>query len=240
MKRSLLLLSGFLCSGVVGLPAKTFTSTKGQVIEGEMVDASLTEVTIRRKVDGRTVKVPLPLLIEADQKEIAAWRQAKAATKVTVTATKDKVTSQSRSGGGNSSAVDSKDQQWNWVITVKNNSAYPVSGITLDWAQVVERKDRNSGGSSGPAKTEARRSNGSAPVPEIPAFGSVKITTQPITVQAYKSTSVNSSTTTSGDTVTEVTTYKWDESLSGLGLILMRDNQPIHRWKTGTDPGPVK
>lgn len=221
------------------MAARPFTATDGRTLEGEIREANEIEVTIKRTADGREVKVPLALLIPAHRQEVIAWRQTRALTKISVTATKDKETSQSRSNGG-SLSLDTKDQTWSWVITVKNGSAYPVSGLRLEWAQLVERTDRNQGAYSGPSKTVARRSNGTVPVPDIPAFGSVKVKTQPIIVQAMKSLSYSSSTTTSGDSVTSITSYKWDEALSGLGVAIVNGPNPVIRWKTGTDPGAMQ
>ncbi|MES2468803.1 MAG: hypothetical protein V4675_15980 [Verrucomicrobiota bacterium] len=236
MKKLILSVAGWLLPGVAILPARTFTSTDGRTLEGEIRAANEKEVTIKRTVDGREVKVSLSVLIPAHQQEVAAWLQVKSLTKLTFTATKDKETSNTRATGG-STAVNSKDQTWSWVITVKNGSAFPVSGLSLEWAQVVERTDRNQGAYAGPSKTIARRSIGTVPVPDIPAFGSVKVKTEPIVVQSMKSLSYSSSTSASGDRVTEVTSYKWDEALSGLGLSLLKGNERVVRWKTGTDPG---
>ena len=231
--------AGLLLAGVAMLPARTFTSTDGRTLEGEIRAANEKEVTIKRTVDGREVKVPLQLLIPAHQQEVVSWLQVKSLTKLTFTASKDKETSNTRSTGG-TTAVNSKDQTWSWVITVKNGSAFPVSGLSLEWAQVVERTDRNQGAYAGPSKTIARRSIGTVPVPDIPAFGSVKVKTAPIVVQAMKSLSYSSSTTASGDRVTEVTSYKWDEALSGLGVSVLKGNERVVRWKTGTDPGDTR
>ena len=239
MKKLILSVAGWLLPGVAILPARTFTSTDGRTLEGEIRAANEKEVTIKRTVDGREVKVPLSALIPAHQQEVAAWLQVKSLTKLTFTATKDKETSNTRSTGG-STAVNSKDQTWSWVITVKNGSAFPVSGLSREWAQVVERTDRNQGAYAGPSKTIARRSIGTVQVPDIPAFGSVKVKTEPIVVQSMKSLSYSSSTTASGDRVTEVTSYKWDEALSGLGVSLLKGNDRVVRWKTGTDPGATK
>ena len=239
MNKLILSVAGWLLPGVAILPARTFTSTDGRTLEGEIRAANEKEVTIKRTVDGREVKVSLQLLIPAHQQEVAAWLQVKSLTKLTFTATKDKETSNTRSTGG-STAVNSKDQTWSWVITVKNGSAFPVSGLSLEWAQVVERTDRNQGAYAGPSKTIARRSIGTVPVPDIPAFGSVKVKTEPIVVQSMKSLSYSSSTTASGERVTEVTSYKWDEALSGLGVSLLKGNDWVVRWKTGTDPGATK
>ena len=235
MNKLILSVTGWLLPGVAILPARTFTSTDGRTLEGEIRAANEKEVTIKRTVDGREVKVSLQLLIPAHQQEVAAWLQVKSLTKLTFTSTKDKETSNTRTTGG-STAVNSKDQTWSWVITVKNGSAFPVKGLSLEWAQVVERTDRNQGAYAGPSKTIARRSIGTVPVPDIPAFGSVKVKTEPIVVQSMKSLSYSSSTTASGDRVTEVTSYKWDEALSGLGISLLKGTEPVVRWKTGTDP----
>lgn len=238
MNKLILSAAGWLLPGVAILPARIFTSNDGRTIEGEIRAANEKEVTIGRTADGREVKVPLQLLIPAHQQDVAAWLQEKSLTKLTFTATKDKETSNTRATGG-STAVNSKDQTWSWVVTVKNGSAFPVSGLSMEWAQVVERTDRNQGAYAGPSKTIARRSIGTMPVPDIPAFGSVKVKTAPIVVQSMKSLSYSSSTTASGDRMTEVTSYKWDEALSGLGVSLRKGTEPVVRWKTGTDPGPT-
>lgn len=218
--------------------ARTFTSTDGRSLDGEIREANEKTVTIRRSGDNRDVVVPLEKLVPADQQDIAKWRQGKALSKITVSASKDKVASDTQSRGGSASAMDIKDQMWIWVITVKNGSAYPVSGLTLDWGQVVERTDRNQGAVSGPAKRVVRRLDGTVPVPDIPAFGSVKVKTQPIPVQSMKSVSSTFSTNSSGDTTETITSYKWDEALSGLGVQVKTGADPIMQWKTGTDPGP--
>lgn len=236
MKSPLVFIPGMLLSGAVPLAARPFTATDGRTIEGEIRNADASEVTIKRNSDGRDVRVPFDMLIPAHRQEVTAWRTTKSLNRITVSATKDKETSQTRSNGG-SLSLDTKDQTWSWVITVKNGSAYPVSGLTLDWAQVVERTDRNQGAYEGPSKTVARRSQGTVPVPEIPAFGSVKVKTQPIVVQSMKSLSYSSSSSTSGRSVTSITSYKWDESLSGLGVAILNGPNPVTRWKTGTNPG---
>jgi hypothetical protein len=233
------LLSALMLMGAAPLPAPagTFTATDGRSLEGEIREANEKTVTIRRSGDNRDVVVPLERLVPADQQAIAKWRQGRALSKITVTASKDKVFSDTQSRGTYASATDTKDQMWNWVITVKNGSAYPVSGLTLDWGQVVERTDRNQAAASGPAKTVVRRSEGTVPVPDIPAFGSVKVKTQPIPVQSMKSVSSTFSTNSSGDTTQTITSYKWDEALSGLGVQVMAGTFPVTQWKTGTDPG---
>ncbi len=67
--------------------------------------------------------------------------------------------------------------------------------------------------------------------------GTTAVKTAPVVVQSMKSLSYSSSTTASGDRVTEVASYKWDEALSGLGVSLLKGNERVVRWKTGRDPG---
>ncbi len=226
----------FLLATALVASARTFTATDGRSLEGEIREANDKEVTIRMTTTSKDVVVPLDRLIPAHQQEIRQWRRGKALAKITVSATKDKETSNGVSRGGSASALDTKAQTWSWVITVKNGSPYPVSGLSLDWSQVVERTDRNQGGYSGPSKTVARFSHGMVPVPDIPAFGSVKVKTAPISVQSMKSVSSSYSTSTSGRTVETVTSYKWDEALSGLGVEVKNGPDSVLRWKTGTDP----
>lgn len=234
-----------VCFGILALtfplPARTFTAQDGRKLEGEIVAVNGREVSVRRASDGRVVKIMADTLIEADQQVIIAWRPATTAaaapvSKITISAVKDKVTSITRSSGGNSSAADSKDQSWRWIITIKNPTAQPIAaGLTLNYAQIVERTDRNQAGVSGRAKTPVRASRGQETLPEIPAFKSIQVMTGPIAVQAMRTTDVRQSSTTSGDTVTEVTMRKWDEALSGLKVDLLSGGQPVKNWKTGSD-----
>lgn len=205
----------------------------GRKLEGEILDANAEDVTIRRAADGKNLKVPLISLSDPDQKAVASWRSGKAMAKVTITATKDKISSIGQNGAGGSSVSENKNQSWNWVITIRNGTAHPLKESHLQWGQVVERKDRNQGAYSGPTKTVARQSAGAAPVPEIPPFGSVKISTGAIEVQSHKSVSYSRSRNSSGDSVVTATSYKWDEALTGLTVQLSGPGEPI-RWSTGT------
>lgn len=240
MPATFVLIIVVLVSAAAAAPARTFTSSDGRNLEGEIREANEKDVTIKRTSDGREVVVALSQLIKAHQQEIALWRQGKALAKITVSASKDKESSKVRSTGGQSSALDSKDQTWSWIVTVKNGSAYPVNGLSLNWAQVVERTDRNQGAYAGPSKTLARASNGTVPVPDIPAFGSVKVKTEPIVVQSLKSLSSSYSNSSSGSRVQTITSYKWDEALSGLGVAVMNGPNTVISWKIGTDPGATR
>jgi hypothetical protein len=73
---------------------------------------------------------------------------------------------------------------------------------------VAERTGRNQGGTSGAAKTVQRRANGSLEVPGIPAFGGVTLKTDPIVVQAWKAQSFSTSGSSSGRSVTTITSHK--------------------------------
>ncbi|MDB6070517.1 MAG: hypothetical protein JWL81_1688 [Verrucomicrobiales bacterium] len=228
----------FLFGSLCSLPARTFTSTDGRKLEGEIVDADNALVSIKRTSDGRTLKVPLDSLSAENLKEIAEWRTAKALGKLVFTATKEKVSSTGKSSGGGALST-SREQKWSWVITVKNNSAHPLTGTTLRWAQVVERTDRNQGAVAGAAKSVARGGEGTLALPEIGAFQSFKIKTGPIVVQDYKYVSYSTSAAAGGGKTTTVTSEKWDEVLSGLSVDVVRGNLAPAAWKTGARTAPL-
>ncbi|MES2707946.1 MAG: hypothetical protein V4726_15240 [Verrucomicrobiota bacterium] len=234
---SLLAAGAFLLGSMPWLEARTFTAADGRTLEGDITDAGDTEVTIRRTADKRLFKLRIETLSKEDQKEIVGWRTRKALARITLTATKSKLESRKHSVGGSNQIADAKAQNWCWRITVKNGSNLPVTGLQLKYNQIVERTDRNQGAASGAAKTTARTGSGTLTVPDIGPFGSVTLETDGIPVTAYKSTNISRSTTTSGDSVTNITTYKWDEALSGIGVNLLLGTDSVMEWKTGTNPG---
>lgn len=230
---------GLLLLGALGTAAaRTFTSTDGRKLEGEIVDADNNVVSIKRASDGRTLKVPVDSLSADNLKEIAEWRTAKALGKLVFTASKEKVSSTGKKGGGGA-LTNTREQLWSWVITVKNNSSHPITGTTLRWAQVVERTDRNQAAVAGAAKTVARGAQGTMQLPELGAFQSIKIKTDAIAVHDYKYVSFSTSTGPSGGKTTTVTSEKWDEVLSGLSVDVVRGNLPPAAWKTGARTGPL-
>lgn len=225
-----------LLSALPRVMARTFTAADGRTLEGEITDAGEAEVTIRRAADARLFKLRIETLSKQDQEDIARWRSVKALGRITVSAIKDKVANQKQSSGGGSQIVDAKAQSWCWVITLKNGTNLPVTGLQLNYSQIVERTDRNSGAVSGAAKKVARSGTGTIQVPDIKPFGSVTLQTDGMEVLSYKSTNISTRTTASGDSVTTVTSYKWDEALSGLGVELFHGADSVLNWKTGTDP----
>lgn len=234
--------------------SRTFTSTDGRTLEGEITGKEGNTVTIRRASDGQDFTIPVETLSKPDQAEVAKWKGDAAATpgkpgnpasqpagkslgKITFAASKDKLSNQNTSKGGGSQLVDAKAQNWCWKVVIKNASNAPLTGLTLKYQQVVERTDRNQGSFSGAAKRVVRREGSTLTVPDIPPFGTVTVTTNGIPVLAWQSTTASRTTNTAGESVTRLTTYKWDESLSGLGVQLFQNQVQVTDWKTGTDPG---
>lgn len=209
------------------LPARTFTSTDGRTLEGEIVDANSNFVSIKRTSDGRTLKVPVDSLSADDLKEIAEWRTAKALGKLVFTATKEKISS------SNNKNNNTREQFWCWVITVRNNSPHPLTGSTLRWSQVVERTDRNQSSAAGAAKTVSRSGKGSMPLPELGAFQTIKIKSDAIQVQSYSSATFSTTTAPDGGRMTKVDSTKWDEVLSGLSVDVARGFLAPAEWSTG-------
>lgn len=221
--------------------ARTFTAADGRTLEGEIVDAGDLQVTVRRTLDGKILNLAIANLSKQDQEDIAKWRGSRASNKITLSATKNKVPTGAKTKNQQETAnlkLNAKSEMWCWTITLKNATKHPVEGIELRYSQLVECRDRNQGAARGAAKTISRRGGGTIKVPPIAPFGSVTVQTDGIVVQALQSTSASRNRTTSGDTVTTVTTTKWDESLSGLGVSLFRGPDCITKWKMGTDPGP--
>lgn len=246
-------LSLFLFLSTAPCWSRTFTATDGRTLEGEITGRDGKTVTIRRASDGQEFTIPVATLSQPDQVAIAKWKGGAAAVpgkpgnpsgqaagkalgKITFAASKDKLSNQKTSKSGGSQLLDAKAQNWCWKVVIKNGSSAPLTGLTLKYQQVVERTDRNQGSYTGAAKRVVRREGGTLTVPDIPPFGNVTITTNGIAVQAWKSTTASSTTNTAGERTTRLTTYKWDESLSGLGVELYQNQSKITDWKTGTDP----
>ncbi|MDB6134267.1 MAG: hypothetical protein JWM59_2510 [Verrucomicrobiales bacterium] len=245
MKIPNLLWAGVLfLSLAVPLPlavARTFTAADGRTLEGEIVDAGDVQVTIRRTPDDKILNLAIANLSNQDQEEIVKWRASRASNKIILSATKNKVPTGAKTKNKQETAnlkVNAKSEMWCWTITLKNATKHPVEGLELRYSQLVECKDRNQGAARGTAKKESRRGGGTLKVPPIAPFGSVTVQTDGIVVQALQATSASTSRTSGGERVTTVSTTKWDESLSGLGVSLFRGPDCITKWKMGTDPGP--
>jgi hypothetical protein len=231
MKMRLLFLL-LLGSTALAARARTFTSADGRSLEGEIVDSGAATVTIRRTADGKLFNLDPATLSQNDQQEVARWRAAKAVGKILITATKDKVTRTSKtSETGGTYFQELKIQNWCWKITLKNGTRMPITGLKLNYQQIIERSDRGKTSVNPAMKDAVVGDTGSLNVPDIPPFGSVTLETKGIAVQSYRAVSTGSRNGAGG-----ASADKWDESLSGLGVQLLLQDAEVRNWKTGTDP----
>ena len=221
-----------LSSTALAARARTFTSVDGRSLEGEIVDSGAATVTIRRTADGKLLNLNPATLSQNDQQEVARWRAVKAVGKIVISATKAKVTgTNQKSETGGAYHQELKMQDWCWKITLKNGTNLPITGLKLNYQQIIERTNRGKTTVIPAMKDAVPGNEGSLSVPDIPPFGSVTLETKGIEVQSFRAVSATSNSGTGG-----APGEKYDESLSGLGIQILLQDAEVRNWKTGTDP----
>lgn len=231
MKMRLLFLL-LLGSTALAARARTFTSADGRSLEGEIVDSGAATVTIRRTADGKLLNLDPTTLSQNDQQEVARWSAAKAVGKILISATKTKVTGTNKtSETGGAYFQELKIQNWCWKITLKNGTRMPITGLKLNYQQIIERTNRGKTSVNPGMKDAVPGDEGSLSVPDIPPFGSITLETKGIAVQSFRAVSMGSNSGTGG-----ASADKWDEALSGLGIQILLQDAEVRAWKAGTDP----
>jgi hypothetical protein len=129
MKSPLLLIFALL-SLPLAAEVRTFRNTKGDEIKAEIISATATHAELKR-ADGKSFKVALTMLSEADRKWIAEWAKTHKHFKVQVAATVNK--GLTREAEGDEFAAKTKGNDCWYEISVKNTAAEPLKGVRVEY-----------------------------------------------------------------------------------------------------------
>lgn len=198
--------------------ARVFTSNEGRTLEGEIVAASENSFVIEGK-DRRRITVPIAKVIQADQDFVKEWKKANPPLKFAIEAKKE---------AGSKEKVDAstKTENYHWKITVKNQSAEPITDLTLFTLQIVEKKNYYGKNKQGVPATKA---TDSFTIPRIEPFGSITLTTSDSLL-----TSRNLLIKTETKTQTYTYAEKWEENLVALNAELYWGKRLATSYNIGT------
>jgi hypothetical protein len=197
------------------LQARTFTNSDGRTLEGEVVAVGKDNFVLEDQKQKR-ITVPLAKVIQADKDYVADWKKANPVIKLEITAVKE-------SGGKVEEKRSSrKSENFHWKITVKNQTADPVSDLKLFYLQVIELRDFYATG--GKKLVPVAKSADSLTIPVINAFGSVTLSTKDLKVSAV-------------DYASTTTVEKWSQSLAAINTEIYRDKRPVATFSQGSYAG---
>lgn len=222
-----------------GEEKRTFTAQDGGTVEGTILKADATSVTIIKSADQRQATFPILALSEPDQRHVRAWLAAPERQRVEISANRNKVSRDSKGKASvkpsktwpstKTTSVKSKETEvWQWEITVKNETNLPLLGARVEYTQLVGAR-----GNSGNRKA-ARKSSGSLPLPVIPGFGSVTVKTTETTVtstQSYQRVAVKGA---NGSKTYSTKVNKRVESLDGVRIRLLYQDQVLKETNLGS------
>ncbi len=202
-------------AGASLLQARTFTSSDGRTLEGEVVAVGKDSFVLEDQKQKR-ITVPLAKVIQADKDFVADWKKANPVIKLEITAVKE-------SGGKiEEKRASRKSENYHWKITVKNQTADPVTDLKLFYLQVIELRDFYATG--GKKLVPLAKSADSLTIPVINAFGSVTLSTKDLKVSAV-------------DYASTTTVEKWSESLAALNTEIYRGKRPVATFSQGSYAG---
>lgn len=217
--------------------ARTFTSDNGTKMEGSLLKSDGKSVTIIRSSDSRQITVPLARLSADDQKVVKEWLSAPERQRVKISARKERTARDYKKNASQTSGTDalgtatastsaSSDgtEVWQWVITVRNETAFPLEGAEVRYTQQVGVRD-----SGGSGRKDGPRSTGTLSLPVIPPFGSFSVKTSEMTVRNSKSVYQLS---TEGGTYSDI--RKHSESLDGVEAVLHYRGQVLKEFSLGS------
>lgn len=198
--------------------ARVFTSTDGRTLEGEIITASKDSFIIE-DVDRKRITIPLAKVAKADQDYVAEWKKANPKLSFIIDATKE-------AGGKYKAALaGTKGGYYHWKITVKNQSAEPLTNLTLYYLQIVEVRDYYADANKKTAPSA--KSSDALTIPRIEPLGSVTLTTDDIAVAS------KNLTTTSGN---QTRVERWSEDLVALNTELYWGKQLVTKYHIGKYP----
>ena len=202
------------------LRARTFTSTDGKTLDGEVVTVSKESFVIQN-IKGKRITIPISKITQADKDYLETWRKANPDFKIAVTVLRE---AGEKLNGVNPKHNDGelKSENYHWKITVKNQSAEPVTNLKLFYLQMVEKRDYYPG--KGPKTALVNKSSDSFMIPRIPPFGSVSLTTKDL-----KLSSINYY----HETKTTIYRQKWQEDLIGINTEVYWGKRPVTQHSVG-------
>ncbi|HEX2747948.1 MAG TPA: hypothetical protein VHM91_08120 [Verrucomicrobiales bacterium] len=236
----LVLVSALIGALLSSAGARTFTSQKGQTIEGSLTSVDAINAVIT-KGDGQKVTVPLKLLAEADQKFCADWRTANPVIKLTVkadsvTAAGSRKSGTSQSSSSSSSMTEkSRVSEEGYRITVSNWSKDPgtkVAGLTVRYAIVIGFFDTA-------AKEKRGVKNivhGSADIPELTGSKPQSVLTQTVKVGQSAAVATRTTKDSSGDSTTSEAAAVYRESVDGICFVVKQGDRVLSTYSTGKVP----
>ncbi len=210
---------------------RTFTFADGRTVEGTLLKADATTVTILRAIDGKQSLLTTAELGEADRKHVNEWLTAPERQRIEVTANKGKVARDFAGNAskdarfGTSNVNGQTTEVWQWEITVRNETAFPLTGATVEYTQYVGAR-----GSESRKRKSAGESTGQLTLPEIPPFKSCTVKTKETTVTSTRN--VNNYNDSLGRP--QVSVYTRKETLDGIRASVLYKGQTLEEYTLGS------
>jgi hypothetical protein len=209
------LMIGFWVTAPNFVSAREFTNAEGKKLEGTVIAATKDSFVIETP-ERKRITIPLGKVVAEDQAFIVQWRKANPEIKLTVTAIKE------RSIKGQPSPSGRLDQA-HWKITIKNNNPEPVENLKLYYLQVRELKDEIE--TNRDKMLKPTKEVGTFDLEPLPAFGSIVMNTNDITVGSFYGTN------TSGYV------EKWTSDLNALNIEILWGKRPVSTTTIGNYAG---